>query len=212
MGSELGEQFFRLVNECFHLRLKWRDFVSLFGTNDRRIDLINEAAGSFFGRLQDSLWEDALLTISRLTDRPTIAGKDTLTVQRLPLLVEARLRGRVKTLLQECLQKCSFARDWRNRSIAHRELTLAIQDPSAQPLAPGSRQTVREAVESIEALLNAVESHYLRSEIGFEHTVSVGDAESLLYVIRDGVEAARSRHERLVSGRATLADLQRREI
>src|SRR6266542_725941 len=115
MGPALGNVFFGLRNECVLLHWKWQEFVVLFGTKPERIELLNEAAGSFFWIVQDTLWDDVLLRISRLTDPPRSAGKHTLSLQRLPLLVPTTFRGQADILLQECLTKCNFARDWRNR-------------------------------------------------------------------------------------------------
>lgn len=206
MGAELGRLFHELVNECSWLHWKWGEYVTLFGSKPERIDLLNAASGAFFRIVQDCLWKDTLLHIARLTDPPESAGKKNLTLQRLPTLVMPEVRAKVDTLLQDCLTKSEFARDWRRRHIAHRDLRLALSE-NAQPLAHASRQTVRQSIESIAALLNGVELHYLHSEVAYEFTSPLPNAESLLYVLRDGVEADRQRRKRLESGNIESGDI-----
>jgi hypothetical protein len=127
MGSELGPLCFELWNECVLLHWKWEEYVTLFGTSPGRINLLNDSAGAFFRIVQDSLWEDILLHISRLTDPPRSSGKDNLTLQRLARLVEDQLQPPLRTLLTTCSAACAFARDWRMRRIAHRDLALALE-------------------------------------------------------------------------------------
>jgi hypothetical protein len=113
--------------------------------------------------VQDSLWEDVLLHIARLSDQAKSAGKNNLTLRQLPSLVAPELRVDIERLLAISLRECAFARDWRMRHIAHRDLSLAV-GAEAEPLAHASRLAVHTALGSMAGLLNAVESHYLKSE------------------------------------------------
>ncbi|WP_157275535.1 hypothetical protein [Pelomonas sp. Root1444] len=74
MGDELGAVYSELWQEAGRLFSDWQEFVSLFGTNPGRIDLLNKAAAHFFRIVQDSLWERTLLKIARITD-PAQTGK-----------------------------------------------------------------------------------------------------------------------------------------
>jgi HEPN superfamily AbiU2-like protein len=205
MGQELGNVFFRLRNETVMLHWKWGEFVALFGTKPERIELLNEAAGAFFWVVQDTLWADVLLRIARLTDPSQSARKDNLTLARLTALVAAPLGVEVERLFQECVATSAFARDWRNRRIAHSDLALALEQQSATPLATASRKAVNDALAAFVALLNSVQVHYLRSEAMYElHTH--GDAVSLLYVLRDGLKSDEERMKRLKSGNPTPDD------
>jgi hypothetical protein len=67
MGPNLGPVFHRLWNDCVWLHLKWREYRSVFGSSEERIELLNSAARGFFGIVQDVLWQDILLHICRFT-------------------------------------------------------------------------------------------------------------------------------------------------
>lgn len=126
MGDDLGSLYHALWNELAWLYSKWGEYVELFGTKPSRIDLVNKAAGHFFRIVQDSLWEDALLHIARLTDPPKSVGKENLTIRQLPqLIVKEPLKKNVSALVDVAVEKAEFCRDWRNRHIdlAHQQRT-----------------------------------------------------------------------------------------
>ncbi|MFI5110231.1 MAG: hypothetical protein ACHP78_15505 [Terriglobales bacterium] len=201
MGSRLGRLFFCLYNECVWLNWTWSEFVTLFGSKPERVDLLNSTAPLFFRIIQDCLWESILLGIARFTDPPSARGKNRqhLTLRQLPSLLDGDLRVQIGDLLAKCLGECEFARDWRDRHIAHRNLQLALDDPVA-PLAFASRQTAGSAIHSISALLNALELHYLGSTVAYEPSAPKS-AESLLLVVQDGLRAEARRRDRLRSGK-----------
>jgi AbiU2 len=70
MGRVLGKQYSALHNEVAILHLYWKEFLKLFGTNQKRIDRLNQTAPGFFQMLQDELFQTNVLHIARLTDPP----------------------------------------------------------------------------------------------------------------------------------------------
>lgn len=78
MGKDLGELYSALWQEVAWVHSKWAEYVQLFGVKESRIDLLNRAAPRFARLLQDSLWEDVLLHIARLTDPAKSMGKSNL--------------------------------------------------------------------------------------------------------------------------------------
>jgi hypothetical protein len=212
MGPELGAVFYALYNELSWLHIRWRQYVQLFGEKPSRVDLLNRAAGLFFRVVQDGVWEDALLHLSRITDRPETGGRQNLTIQRLPaLLTDSVLATEVQTLVDKAVTRSAFARDWRNRHIAHSDLALAIRE-GAKPLAAGSRKSVVEALDAIDAVLNRLEQQFRQSTIFFQGFDHPGDAEALLYIIRDGLEADDARRKRLQDGKPAAGDFDSRPV
>src|SRR5687767_4920499 len=82
MGAELGAVYYRLYNECAWLHFKWAKYDALFGTSEARVDLLNSIAPETTRVIQDCMWHDILIHLSRLTDRVEVGGKQTLTVHR----------------------------------------------------------------------------------------------------------------------------------
>lgn len=198
MGNELGTIYSALWQEVAWVHGKWSDFVVLFGTKQSRVDLLNATAPAFCRLMQDSIWENVLLHIARLTDKPATSGKQNLTIQRLPALIGRNLsKTKIEAKVQDALQASEFARDWRNRHIAHSDLDLKVSD-TAKPLESASRQNVKLALEALSTVLNAVAAEYLDSTSFFD-TLD-GDALALLYVIDDGLHADAQRRHRLKDG------------
>jgi hypothetical protein len=211
MGEPLGELFSALWQDVAIIFVYWKEYVELFGTKPARIALLNQAAPAFFHMLQDQLWEMSLLHLARLTDPANSMGnpdKSNLTVQGLPALVDdARLKAEVTKLVSEAVRLTEFARDWRNRRIAHRDLKLALEQPTT-PLADGSRAQVKEALEALASVLNALAHHYLKSQTRFDLGGRLGGAISLLYIISGGLKAQEARGKRLEAGKPTPEDLE----
>lgn len=145
-------------------------------------------------------WDDTLLSISRLTDRAGKGAQQRLSVQQLPALIEdPEVREEVKEKMDMAVEKAKFARDWRNRRIAHRDMSHAL-DPQARPLAAASRQRVEEALEALGEVLNTINRRLRDSTSLFDLADPVGGTESLLYVLRDGLAAKRERDQAMREG------------
>jgi hypothetical protein len=212
MGQELGDLYSALWQEVAWLHAKWEEYVALFGTKESRVELLNRAAPRFARVLQDTIWEDVLLHVARLTDPPRSAGKENLTIRGLaPLVNDPATRTRVTELVDAVLVATHFCRDWRNRHLAHRDLLLAL-NRGAQPLKEASRLGVWTALRSIVAVLDAISVRYLDSTSMFELGPAPGGALNLLYVIDEGLNAADERESRLTNGRREPRDLAHRDL
>jgi hypothetical protein len=87
MGPDLGATFYQLFNECCSLHIKWKDYDAIFGKEEGRVALVNKAAAGFFRLVQDTLWENTLLHIARLTDSVRVGGgggREALTLLAAP--------------------------------------------------------------------------------------------------------------------------------
>jgi hypothetical protein len=210
MGEPLGELYSALWQDVAVISVYWKEYVELFGTKPERIVLLNQAAPAFFHMLQDQLWEMSLLHLARLTDPANSMGnpdKSNLTVQGLPALIDdATLKAQVAKLVAQAVRLTEFARDWRNRRIAHRDLKLALEQPTT-PLADGSRAQVKEALQALTSILNALAHHYFKSETRFDMGGRLGGAISLLYIVSGGLRAQEARGKRLEAGKPAPEDL-----
>ena len=208
MGPDLGGLFYALYVEIAWLHDKWREFSELFGTSAERVEVLNEAAPRFFGFLHDMMWEDILLHISRVSDRPEIGNRENLTILRLPdLIKDLSLRNEVQLLIDSATRNTLFARDWRNRQIAHRDLDLALGHDSKR-LDDANRLTVREAIDAIDNVMYRLHSSYLGDGLSLEVLGGYGDAVDLLVLLEDGLRARRERDARLSGGTPYPEDLK----
>jgi hypothetical protein len=201
MGEELGTQYTVLFQEFAALHLYWKEFLELFGTNEKRIDRLNQAAPNFFRMLKDQQFETNMLHLARLTDSSKSAGKMNLTVRNLPDLVSNDvLRQRLAELVEDVKRKTEFCRDWRHRQFAHRDLMLATQDGRATPLASATKQHITIALRAVSDLLNEMERFYFRGACSFEDIAAHNGAATLLYILGFGVMGRERMVEKIKKG------------
>jgi hypothetical protein len=184
MTQPLGEVFHHLMQEMARLHLKWNELLTLFGQREDRVAMLNRAASGFFHLVQDSWWNDLLLGISRITDDRT----DVLTVIRLPKLVTVAIRVDVTERIDTVIAAAGFARDHRNRMIAHRNIDLALRRPCT-PLTPHGKAHMDAALTAIDDLLYFIDNHYTGTgPTAYEHLGLPGGADSILDIVERGLK------------------------
>jgi hypothetical protein len=181
MGPELGTVFHELEYELWWMWRKWVEFHELFDKGPEQIELLNLAASSFFYVVQRLLFEDAMMHLSRLTDPPKSAGNETLTLTRLECLIrDPTLKAQIKTKTEKVKTECEFARQWRNKRLAHTDLVAFRAGISSLPAV--NVKNVDDAIASSLDLLKSIEEHY-----GFPPSTSVVDpwgASALVRIVK----------------------------
>jgi hypothetical protein len=196
MGVALGTQFCALWEQVVWLHMKWADFVELFGKKPSRIVVLDQAAPAFFRMIRDVLWDDMLLHIARLVDKPK---KDCLTIQSLPRYVkDAVTKSAVEELIKTAKHETEFCRKPRDTLIAHTNIVVL----TTAVLELGSRLQMTEALHALGNVLNEIETFYMGSPTSFDHVHTVGNAVDLLYVLHDGLRAAAARVDRIGRGQS----------
>lgn len=189
MGEELGLSFYELWQDCVRLHLLWRDFESLFLGKPENYHVMNEAAPSFFANLRDLFWNAILLHLCRLTDHPGDGKRTKLSLKRLPELVsDQENRSQLTVLVERLGASITFARAARDNFIAHTDHERAI-GRAKKDLPGGSPAQVKEAIAIIAEVMNFVDQRYAGVPTAFTASRRSGDAESLLYVVRAGLDA-----------------------
>ena len=215
MGEPLGSLYSVLWQEVAAIHFHWKEYVELFGSKPGRIDLLNRAAPTFFHMLQEELWENALLHLARLTDPANSQGnaaRSNLSIQVLPALInDPKLKAEVAKLVAEEVTQTAFCRDWRNRHIAHRDLKLALEQPT-KPLEEANRAKVKVALKALADALNALEHHFFDSHTLFDFGGPLGGAVSLLHALDDGVRAQQAREKRFAEGKPLPSDFDKRDL
>lgn len=196
MPRELADLHWHLEDELTWLHLGWKEYKTLFATNQKRVDLLNATAPNFFVHFEDLVWRETMLYLCRLTDPPRSVGKDNLTVLRLPSAIDdAKLSAKVQQEADAAKDAASFARDWRHRRIAHRSLEHVL-NPEIKPLARASRADIENALAALRQVMNSVSVHYEGYHHDFEGIITAfTGAKSLLYYLSIGLEADETRKQ-----------------
>lgn len=208
MGKNLGRIYNRLQSECTFLNSTWQQFVELFATNEKRVDVLHWSAPYFFGVVREVFLESTLLRICRMCDPAATGSKGNLSLARLPSLVGDLIRPDVEASILRIDAATEFARDWRNRHIAHLDFALTFDETAVQ-LAPVTRKKVDEAIQEIGLLLNIIEQHYTAGTTAFHRLIAPGQAGDLLQILNEEFERDREFRDRLKSGNLTSEDLNK---
>ena len=186
MGRAAGRLFFKLLDEFMALRARRQIFVELFGTSAERIEILDRVSGNLFQVFHDDLFEMTLLHLSRMTDRVRTVSKPNLTLSALAEAAGPQHCQALSEAAEKARNKCEFARDWRNRRLAHRDQLLSL-DARRRPRT-ASRRLVNEAVAEIEAVLNLASVLMLDETLSLEPIGLVGQpARDLLHILDPGL-------------------------
>ena len=207
LGDRVGPIYTTLYNEVACLHVKWRQYEQLFGASESRVELLNRCAPLAWSVLQQALWNDTLLHLCRLTDPIGQPDRQRLSLRLFSEhLTQEPLKARFAQALDLAIERTAFARDHRNRRIAHSDAQLGLTD-NATPLTGASRELVNEALASLATALNIVEEVVFGSQTAFAFGGELGGANNPLHVIRDGLEAEDARRARLSAGTFTEDDI-----
>lgn len=181
-------------------------YRQLFAHSSKRIDLLNECASTFFYTIQHMLIGDVQIALSKLTDPPRTGANENLSLEQLQERIEkqneTKLQTSLRRILDELKQKCQIFRTWRNKRLAHLDLTKAMES-TINPLPGVSRQMIEEALVLIRRYLNTIQIHYNKSETGYEHFIMSGtDGEALISMLKYGLRYEQLIHEEKI----TLSD------
>ena len=184
MGEELGSSFYELYRKLVELHIIWQQYRQLFGDDTETVHLLNRTAGLFFKIVQDELWDSVLLGVSRMTDPPATGKNKNLTIQSLPpLITDLALRTEVQSLCDKAFKSADFAREHRNKRIAHQDYNYLSNRDSA-PLSGISRALVEQMLTALRAVLNRIDLHFRESIVMYEDFVDESGARLLVQKLR----------------------------
>jgi hypothetical protein len=182
----IRELWASLSADVVWLHGRWIIYRQLFGTNEARVQLLNETAGTLTWILQQLLLHDVQISLSKLGDPAGSGSRTNLTLRTLLAGLEAagelEIAAKVMPLLDAFDESCEKLRHRRNKWIAHSDLATKLIS-RATPLSGPSREEIEAALKALRNVMNAVELHYTESQIAYEHFVMNQDGEHLILAL-----------------------------
>lgn len=182
--EEFAAAYERTWRRVANAILVWNEFIVIYGCKDN-LQLVNATAPTFFRIVEDALWQEVNLEISRLTDRLKIAGDYTDSLRYLVHLI--RLKGMKSEAdildkeLDNTISHCRPIRDRRDQFLAHSDL-----NPENAPFIPLSEKdntdnALSEIVKFMDSLTDRLGlNRILYDQIG----ISLWGANSLIVALR----------------------------
>ena len=192
LPQELSSQFLPLFKDIFWLGMKWHEYTTLFG-EESNFELLHRTASYLFQIIDDTMWDDMILHLSRLVGPKKSMGKENLTIRRMPELIQDLvLRNEIQGLVDSCQLHCTFVTDHRNKRLAHYDLEVATQNMEAR-LTGVSRVKMRRAVESLQSIMQKIYAHYANVHFDFDTSLRTDNAEALIRALDRAEHAAIAR-------------------
>ena len=185
LSNDWEEYFEHLNNDFFDLRVDWRFYRSLFGTNKETVDMLNEISGPTAYILEKAFFERTLLGLRKLTD-PLKAGKRARASVSIRGLVEfsyLKEDTELANRIERAAEAASFARDWGNKKIAHSDLKYRS---GAYQLEPASRRKVEDAMDAIAAVLKWVARVHKNTALATHPIPPLNDERQFLRALYEG--------------------------
>lgn len=184
LGEELGAYFYALHREVIELHIVWQQYRQLFGEDAETIEVLNNTAGLFFQVIQEELWDSVLLRIATLTDSSEMRGRKNLSLRALPALMpNDELKSELKLLCDEALSEAQFAREHRNKRIAHNDHDYHLSGVAA-PLSGISRLKVESMLDAIRNVMSFVQTNLRDVDCRYEIFVDHSGARLLVHKLR----------------------------
>jgi len=181
--ENIRELLMWLCQDVASLYDKWDFYLELFSTKENT-ELLSELAVSSFQIIEESIRNDLIMMIGRLSDPSN--GKRNLSIETLIQNCD-KIESSEIELLKEFKEKCRPVRKLRHKFVAHNDLKSRIK-PKDNPLPGIGLDQVKKIIHDAGTLLNLVYQKYVNAELGFDIPIQIGGAKDLLYWLKKAKE------------------------
>jgi len=199
MKGEAKSVYEALRQDLIRLNANWQIFSQLYTVSEARYEVYNETAPGFFRLLQDLLIDNAVISLSTLTDPARYQSLPRL-VKLLKTQVPQTFHTELAADLEALRSACDDIRKHRDKRVAHKALKTG--EPQLNPvptkLPSLTRKKIQQAMASSAALLNKVLGYFESTEQLFFPIIR-GDADSLFYFVEKGYNASQAEKQILLS-------------
>ena len=180
LPEEVRLVFEDLCKDLASLHGKWRFYLDLFSDADT-VDVLSDVARASFQMVDESLGNDIVMAICRLSDPSQLGSHANLSIGVLAKKFSEL--PEVKQLWDDFEGLCGPVRQYRNKRIGHNDLNTVLQ-PHDNLLPNIPRATIDSILSAAAKLLNYVYHHYTNSGLIFEPLCIGGGKDLVLWLKR----------------------------
>ncbi|WP_209547231.1 hypothetical protein [Ruegeria sp. HKCCSP346] len=193
MVNEAENLFEHLKTDFFRLRVEWRLYRSLWGTNKETFDMLQSISASTSQTLEAIVFERVLLGLRKLTDPPhgrRMSAK-SVSIRALPKYFDDGEKTLTK-LVSSSLKSSSFARNWSDKRIAHSDFEYRVGNAQ---LEPASRAKVEKALESIATIIKWIARNHFDTTLITHPIPPLSDERTFLRCLYEGKQEMERKRE-----------------
>jgi hypothetical protein len=200
--QEIREQFEKLSIDLTWTYGRWILFQQLYMHSEERIGLINDSAPAFFYIVRKILMDDIAMALCRLSDKSGGKNKQNLCLRAIAEEIghidgASRFAGQMCSDVELFVKQCGPFMAQRHKRIAHRDFEIAVQK-GAQVLPRANVKMLGDALQTGAKILNKLEHHYCGSETDYKDFGMLGDADSLIYKLAEGLRYEELKREQKI--------------
>ena len=205
-GTDYWTLFTALSNDLSELHVDWDQYRKLFGTNTRRVELLNKPAPGFFSRAQWMMLSHTAIVISRLLDPVSMGGKPNLVltsvIDALDDPSQRTLQVELQSKLDDLKMLSAPVVALRHKRLAHRDKPVALGDTALDGI---SRELIENILEGIRDLMNHAQLTLKGSTTAWGYTSLPADGDALITALRRSAAF----DELMASGKIDRAEITR---
>jgi len=187
LPEDLEILYLNLWEEVCWLHVVWNQYCRLFRTSPEQLNLLNEMVGAFIRVCHDSLLDDVVLSLCRLTDPPSNRHQQNLSLKLIADEVRAHgnaaLTAAVGKHEAEAKARCEILRKHRDKRIAHSDLEVSLSNAHLAGVTP---EMIEKALESVRDFANAIGEYSEGMATQFQiEGAQPGEANDLVYCLKE---------------------------
>lgn len=180
LPEDIREIFMWLCQDLASLQNKWSFYLELFSSEENTA-ILSDLARSSFQIIEETLRNDMVMAICRLSDPPqTRRMKNNLSLRYLAK--RCICNSEVDKLLKDFFDSCKPIRQYKNKRLGHNDLNTTIK-PHDNPLPGIGKSQIDRIVNIAGKILNIIYQNYVESELFF-HPLQIGGAKDLIYWLK----------------------------
>jgi hypothetical protein len=195
----------KLWNDCVKLHADISAFRYLFVDDAEAVAVMNATSPGFFLTFRSLLWNDMHLQLCRITDPVRTTGKQNSSISALRSIVNPQQQCLCKELIDDAEHATMFAREWRNKWLAHRDLETALSQAPDKRLPPSTIRGLSAAANAIGKALDCLDP--AGAKTAWTPNDSANQAEVLVRYLREGHIAHRERLQAFEAGALEVSKL-----
>lgn len=182
MAITLAALLDEIEQDVLRLSHIWETFRYLFAGKEKHVEVMNAVSGGFFLMIQQLLFDDAILRVSKLTDPAANRQQENMSLERLLQATEWEKTDPTKwhlyrSRLDAVKAACKPCRDHRNKRVSHKAVelftnTISIHDPMMK--------MIDDAREAVHSFLHDIRIDLGHGSMTFDYPAGEEEAEKLL--------------------------------